>query len=109
MCIRDSPNIKYKEAIIYEVHVKDYSVCMSSGTLNRGKYLGFIDNKSNYKGFNTGIEHLKELGITHVHLLPIADFITVREEPGKFLNSDNYNWGYDPELYNVPEGSYRCV
>ncbi|WP_425540050.1 type I pullulanase [Microaceticoccus formicicus] len=101
-----SPNIKYKEAIIYEVHVKDYSVCMSSGTLNRGKYLGFIDNKSNYKGFNTGIEHLKELGITHVHLLPIADFITVREEPGKFLNSDNYNWGYDPELYNVPEGSY---
>lgn len=101
-----SPENKYKEAIIYEVHIKDYSVCISSGTLNRGKYLGFIDNKSNIDGFYTGIEHLKELGITHVHLLPIADYITVLEEPSKFFNSDNYNWGYDPELYNVPEGSY---
>lgn len=101
-----SPDHKYQEAIIYEVHIKDYSVCKSSGTSNRGKYLGFIDNDSSIGDINTGIEHLKELGITHVHLLPVADFITVREEPNKFLNSDNYNWGYDPELYNVPEGSY---
>lgn len=101
----EKPINKYSEAIIYEVHVKDFTVDISSGVLNRGKYNGFRET-GNRNGMITGINHLKELGITHVHLLPLADFITVREEPDKFFNSDNYNWGYDPELFNVPEGSY---
>ncbi len=99
------PINKFKEAIIYEVHVKDFTVDISSGVMNRGKFNGFRET-GNRNGITTGINHLKELGVTHVHLLPVADYITVREEPEKFFNSDNYNWGYDPELYNVPEGSF---
>ncbi|MDO5718360.1 MAG: type I pullulanase [Tissierellia bacterium] len=101
-----APDNNYKDAIIYEVHVKDYSIDISSGTLNRGKYTGLVDRNSNYKDYSTGLKHLKDLGVTHVHLMPIADFITVREENEKFFSIDNYNWGYDPELYNVPEGTY---
>ena len=85
-----------KEAIIYEVHIKDFTIHESSNSKYKGKYLGFIDR----------IDHLKELGITHVHFLPIYDFITVNEHTDKFHDDENYNWGYDPELYNVPEGSY---
>ncbi|MDO5689515.1 MAG: type I pullulanase [Tissierellia bacterium] len=102
----EKPKNNRKDAIIYEVHIKDFTVDMTSGVHHRGRYLGFVDVKGKFKNLSTGIEHLKELGVTHVHLLPVADFITVREEPANFFKSDNYNWGYDPELYNVPEGSY---
>lgn len=94
------------DAIIYEVHVKDFTGSTTSGAKHKGKYIGFIEEGTSYNGLKTGIAHLKELGITHVHLLPIYDFYTVNEEKEDFYRDENYNWGYDPELYNVVEGSY---
>lgn len=90
------PETKNKDAIIYEVHVKDFTFHPSSKVNKRGKFLGFIEK----------IPHLVELGVTHVQLLPVYDFLTVREEKEYFHNDENYNWGYDPELYNSVEGSY---
>ena len=91
------------DMVIYEIHVRDFSMAPSSGIKNKGKYLGFTEKGTKLPtGESTGIDHLKELGITHVHLLPIADFYTVDE-----LNtSAQYNWGYDPLNYNTPEGWY---
>lgn len=96
---------KPKDAILYELHVGDYSFHTHSGAKNAGKYLGLVE-ESSYQGINTGLAHLKELGITHVHLMPIAENATVDEHPARFGADDNYNWGYDPHLYNVPEGAY---
>lgn len=103
-------NIPFREnlcnSIIYEVQIKDFTVDKTAGVEFGGKYLGFCEEGSNYNGISTGIDHLKELGITHVHLMPVYDFLTVKEESEYFYYDDNYNWGYDPEHYNVPEGSY---
>ncbi len=94
--------IKPTEAIIYETHVRNFSVDKNSGMKYKGKYLAFTESGTKGKGgLSTGLDHLKELGITHIHLLPIFDFKSVDER----LDS-GYNWGYDPYLYNVPEGSY---
>lgn len=93
-------------SIIYEVHIKDFTVDITSGVDHRGKYLGFCQEGSTYKGLSTGIDHLKELGISHVQLMPIYDYLTVKEEAEYFYQEKNYNWGYDPEHYNAPEGSY---
>lgn len=91
-----------QDAVIYEIHVKDFSSSPFSGMANKGKYLSFIERETkNKEGLKTGLDHLLELGITHVHLLPVFDFATVNE-----YNHDDYNWGYDPYFYNVPEGSY---
>ncbi len=87
--------------ILYELHVRDYTIHDSSGAQHKGLYLGLAESGTNLQGMTTGIDHLVELGITHVHLLPIFDFGSVNERDPK-----GYNWGYDPELYNVPEGSY---
>lgn len=93
---------KTTDAIIYEVHVRDFSVDENSGMHNKGKYLAFAENGTQGPGGEkTGVEHLKELGITHVQLLPVYDFGSVDEN-----RSDAYSWGYDPEFFNVPEGSY---
>jgi len=91
------------DMVIYEVHIRDFSMSPTSGIKNRGKYLGFTEKGTKLPtGETTGIDHLKELGITHVHLLPVADFYTVDE-----LNPNaQYNWGYDPLNYNTPEGWY---
>ncbi len=91
------------DALIYELHVRDFSISASSGIKNRGKYLAFTEEGTvSPQGLSTGIEHLKEMGITHVHLLPVYDFLTVDElEPDQ-----SYNWGYDPQNFNSPEGSY---
>lgn len=91
------------DAIIYELHVRDFSISPTSGITNKGKYLGFTESGTlSPDGLKTGIDHLKELGITHVHLLPVNDFFTVDEQfPDK-----SYNWGYDPQNFNAPEGSY---
>ncbi len=92
------------EAILYEVHVRDLSIQAESGIRARGKYLGLAE--SGTKGpqkVATGLDHLKEMGITHVHLLPTCDFNSVDEFA---LEKNQYNWGYDPVNYNVPEGSY---
>lgn len=93
----------FTEAIIYETHVRDFSIAENSGIINKGKYLGFTEEGTrSAEGIKTGLEHLKELGITHVHLLPVNDFVTIDEE--KPL--EKYNWGYDPQHYNALEGSY---
>ena len=98
---------KSYEPIIYELHIKDFSYDKNSGIseANRGKYLAFTETGTCYKDDKrkpTGIDYLKKLGITHVHLLPMFDFASIDE------NGDNtqFNWGYDPLNYNVPEGSY---
>ncbi len=90
------------DAIIYELHVKDFSIHPESGIENKGKYLGFTETGTvNREGLKTGLDHLKELGITHVQLMPVFDFATVDDN-----DIEDYNWGYDPLYYNVPEGSY---
>ena len=93
---------KPTDAIIYELHVRDLSMDKSSGIseANKGKYLAFTETNTNYKGVKTGVSSIKDLGVTHVELLPIFDFATVDE------NNPTFNWGYDPQNYNVPEGSY---
>jgi pullulanase len=97
------PIVHVCEAVIYELHVRDFSIAPSSGMKNKGKYLAFTEHGTlSPEGMKTGIDHLVELGITHVHLLPVYDFLTVDEQfPDK-----SYNWGYDPQNFNAPEGSY---
>lgn len=93
----------FTDAIIYEIHVRDFSVAENSGIRNKGKYLGFTEEETKTKaGISTGLAHLKELGATHVHLLPVSDFFTVNEDQP----NERYNWGYDPEHFNALEGSY---
>lgn len=91
------------DAIIYELHVRDFSIAPSSGIKNKGKFLAFTEHGTlSPKGLQTGTDHLKELGITHVHLLPVNDYSTVDEN----APDRSYNWGYDPKNFNTPEGSY---
>lgn len=96
-------------AVIYELHIKDFTYHKSSGVDNKGKFIGMIEKGTNYNGISTGLSHLKDLGITHVHLLPIYDYLTAKEDSEYFNIDGNYNWGYDPELYNVVEGSYSTM
>lgn len=91
-------------SVIYELHVRDASIHPSSGIKFKGKFKGLTEKGSkNTFGEQTGIDHLRELGVTHVHLLPSYDFFTVDETKP---DSPQYNWGYDPLNYNVTEGSY---
>ncbi len=96
----------FTDAVIYELHVRDASMDSSSGvsSANMGKYLGLIEKGTNYNGIPTGLDHMVDLGITHVHLLPVYDINSVDET--KTGADAAYNWGYDPLNYNVPEGSY---
>ena len=99
-----SPEIKPSDIIVYEMHHRDFSVHETSGVSNKGKYLALTEEGTrNPDGLATGIDHLKELGVTYVQLLPSTDFITVDEE---HLENNQYNWGYDPFNYNAVEGSY---
>lgn len=92
------------DAIIYELHVRDLSVDESSGITNKGKFLGIIEaGTTTESGIATGLDHMKDLGITHLHLLPSYDYGSVDETR---LDEAQFNWGYDPVNYNVPEGSY---
>ncbi|MDR4987754.1 MAG: type I pullulanase [Bacteroidales bacterium] len=98
------PLESHADIIIWEIHMRDFSIHPSSGIKNRGKYLAFTETGTKSpEGLPTGIDHLKELGITHVHLLPVYDFYTVDETR---LDEPQFNWGYDPKNYNVPQGSY---
>ena len=91
------------DAVIYELHVRDLSVDADSGIQNAGKFLGLTETGTKTPGgVSTGLDHMKELGITHLHLLPIYDFGSVDETH----TTASFNWGYDPVNYNVPEGSY---
>jgi len=93
---------KTVDAVIYELHVRDFSIDASSGipAAHKGKFLAFTNVNTSFNGQKTGISAIKELGVTHVELLPFFDFASVDEA------SPSFNWGYDPQNYNVPEGSY---
>lgn len=92
------------DAVIYELHVRDLSSDASSGIEQKGKFLGLTETgTTNSEGLSTGLDHMKDLGITHVHILPSFDYATVDETK---LENEQFNWGYDPKNYNVPEGSY---
>ncbi|MGG3524132.1 type I pullulanase [Bacillus pseudomycoides] len=93
-----------EDAIIYELQVRDLSIQPESGIKQKGKYLGVTEKGTRGpEGVKTGLDHIKDLGVTHVQFLPIFDYASVNEEK---LNEPQYNWGYDPKNYNVPEGSY---
>lgn len=92
------------DAVIYELHIRDLSSDASSGISNTGKFLGLTETgTTNADGLATGIDHIKDLGVTHVQILPSYDYATVDETK---LDTPQFNWGYDPKNYNVPEGSY---
>jgi pullulanase len=91
------------DAIIYEGSVRDFTMDESSGVFHNGKFLGLTEaNTTNHFGEATALDYISDLGITHVQILPAFDFETVDEKNQKA----QYNWGYDPDNYNVPEGSY---
>ncbi|MGN0452580.1 MAG: type I pullulanase [Ruminococcus sp.] len=96
------------DAIVWEVVVRDFSASETSGVslANRGKFLAFTETGTTVNGegdIATGIDYLKQLGVTHVQINPFYDFVTVDETKDA---ANQYNWGYDPQNYNVPEGSY---
>jgi pullulanase len=101
---KTTPMTSKTNAVIYELHVRDASISPGSGIKQKGKYLGLTEKGTrNSDGMSTGLDHLIEMGVTHIHLLPCFDFYSVDEStPDKA----QYNWGYDPLNYNVPEGSY---
>ncbi len=103
-----NPITSYTDAVIYELHVRDFSIHESSGVSagNRGKYLAFTELGTTVNGqgaISTGVDYLSSLGITHLHLLPFYDYGSVDESD---LGTPQFNWGYDPVNYNIPEGSY---
>lgn len=100
-----APELKmYSDAILYELHHRDFSIAPNSGVKNKGKFLALTETGTKTPdGDASGLDHLKELGVTHIHILPSFDFATVDETK---LEENNYNWGYDPKNYNVPDGSY---
>lgn len=92
------------DMIIYELHVRDFSMSEFSGHEYKGKFLAFTEEGTRLpSGTTTGLDHLVDLGITHVHLLPVFDYRSIDERK---LDRHQFNWGYDPLNYNVPEGSY---
>ena len=99
-----STSNKATDAVIYELHVRDASIDENSGIKNKGKFLGLTETGTKSKeGLSTGLDHIKTLGVTHIHLLPFFDYNSVDEsQPAK----QQYNWGYDPLNFNAPEGSY---
>lgn len=88
------------DAIIYEVHIRDFtqSDTWNGTSANRGRFLGMVETGTTYQNVVTGIDHLKEMGVTHVQILPFYDFAT-----------PHYNWGYDPKNWNVPEEQYSAA
>jgi pullulanase len=96
----NSPN----DAIIYELHIRDLTIQKEANSSFPGKYLGLIEKGTKSpQNISTAIDHIKELGITHVHLLPTFDHYSIDETN---LDKPQFNWGYDPQNYNVPEGSF---
>lgn len=92
------------DAVVYEMHHRDMSVHPSSGIVNKGKFLALTEQGTvNPTGEKTGLDHLKELGVTHVQILPSYDYNSVDESN---LMANQYNWGYDPQNYNSPDGGY---
>ncbi len=106
-CDRDPNPLKnYTDAVLYEAHVRDLSIDPASGVseANRGKFLALTESGTRTPGGNpTCLDHIKAMGVTHLHLLPVYDYGSVDESR---LDCPQYNWGYDPVNYNIPEGSY---
>ena len=99
-----SPKVKPSDIIVYELQHRDFSIHQTSGVAGKGKYLALTEEGTkNPDGLATGIDHLKELGVTYVQLLPSTDFATIDETR---LESKQYNWGYEPLNYNAVEGSF---
>ena len=99
-----SPAIKPSDIIVYEMHHRDFSIHPTSGISSKGKYLALTEEGTkNPDGLATGLDHLKELGVTYVQLLPSTDFATIDETR---LEDNQYNWGYEPLNYNAVEGSF---
>lgn len=97
------PLASYNDIILYELLVRDMSIHKSSGITHKGKFIGLTQTgTTNPAGLSTGLDHIKALGVTHVHLLPSFDHRSIDETR---LDEPQYNWGYDPLNYNVPEGS----
>ena len=100
----------YKTAVIWEIHVRDFSISADNGITYKGKYLAFTEDNTHAKGnktIKTGISYLKDLGVNYVHLNPVYDFSTVDEDRVEDPTyQSKQNWGYDPKNYNVPDGSY---
>lgn len=98
--VLNSPN----DIILYEMHHRDMTMHASSGIKNKGKFMAWTeDGTKTPQGYSSGIDHIKELGVTHVHILPSYDYASIDETK---LSQNRYNWGYDPKNYNVPEGGY---
>lgn len=94
----------FADIVLYEMHHRDYSIDPESGIKNKGKFLALTERGTkNADGASTGLDNLVELGVNHVHLLPSYDYASVDESKP---HVPQYNWGYDPLNYNVPEGSY---
>ena len=99
-----SPAIAPSDIIVYELQHRDFSIHENSGISNKGKYLALTEEGTvNPDGLSTGIDHLKELGVTYIQLLPSTDFATIDETR---LEDNQYNWGYEPLNYNAVEGSF---
>ncbi|OEH91772.1 type I pullulanase [Bacillus solimangrovi] len=98
------PHFKhYTDAVIYETHIRDFTIHKKSGVKQKGKYLGFVEEgTTDQKGKVTGIDYLVHLGVTHIQIMPVHDFEGVDE----YSPSSEYNWGYNPVHFNVPDGSY---
>ena len=92
---RITQKVNMTDLVIYEMHHRDFSIDPSSGIIHKGKFLALTEQKA--------IDHLKRLGVNAVHILPSYDYASVDETR---LDTPQYNWGYDPLNYNVPEGSY---
>lgn len=92
----------FTDIVLYELHIRDLSMDKNSGIMNKGKFLGLAETGTKTPdGEKTGLDHIKDLGVTHIHLLPSFDFASVDES-----KAVSYNWGYDPANYNALEGSY---
>ena len=100
----EKPNFtNLNDAIIYELHVRDFSIDPNSGMENKGKFLAFTEKGTKgTDGTKTGVDYIKALGVTHVELMPIFDYASIDETSKK----PQFNWGYNPKNYNAPEGSY---
>lgn len=99
-----SPAVRPSEIIVYELQHRDFSIHETSGVVRKGKYLALTEEGTvNPDGLSTGIDHLRELGVTYVQLLPSTDFATIDETR---LEDNQYNWGYEPLNYNAVEGSF---
>ena len=92
------------DIVVYETHMRDFTISDQSGITNKGKFVAMTETGAKTTdGLTSGIDHLKELGITHIQILPMYDYGSVDETT---LELNKYNWGYDPVNYNVPEGGY---